>query len=52
MKLNSQAVKEIIALKHISHDRVLYSEGALTAAKWIMKKKPGLYSMRSLLNFK
>ncbi len=44
--------KEIIALKHISHDRVLYSEGALTAAKWIMKKKPGLYSMRSLLNFK
>ena len=25
----------------------MYSEGALSAAKWLMKKKPGLYSMRS-----
>mgnify|MGYP000182405306 CR=1 FL=1 len=32
-------------------DRALYSDGALAAAKWLMKKKPGLYSMRDLLNF-
>ena len=44
--------KEIIKLNHESFDRALYSEGALTAAKWLMKKKPGLYSMRDLLNFK
>jgi len=44
--------KEIIRLNHESFDRALYSEGALTAAKWLMKKKPGLYSMRDLLNFK
>ena len=44
--------KEIIKLNHESFDRALYSEGALTAAKWIMKKKAGLYSMRDLLNFK
>tara|TARA_B100001093_G_scaffold492857_1_gene534400 strand:+ start:590 stop:1366 length:777 start_codon:yes stop_codon:yes gene_type:complete len=44
--------KEIITLNHESFDRALYSEGALTAAKWIMTKKPGLYSMRNLLNFK
>ena len=44
--------KEIITLNHESFDRALYSEGALTASKWIMKKKPGLYSMRDLLNFK
>ena len=44
--------KEIITLNHESFDRALYSEGALTAAKWLIKKKPGLYSMRNLLNFK
>jgi 4-hydroxy-tetrahydrodipicolinate reductase len=43
--------KEIIRLNHKSFDRALYSEGALTAAKWLMTKKPGLYSMRDLLNF-
>ena len=32
--------------------RALYSEGALTAAKWLSNKKAGLYSMRDLLNFK
>ena len=44
--------KEIVTLNHESFDRALYSEGALAAAKWLRKKKPGLYSMRDLLNFK
>ena len=44
--------KEIVTLNHESFDRALYSDGALVAAKWLMKKKPGLYSMRDLLNFK
>ena len=44
--------KEIITLNHEAFDRALYSEGALTAAKWLMNKKPGLYSMRDVLNFK
>ena len=44
--------KEIIKLNHESFDRALYSEGALSAAIWLMTKKPGLYSMRDLLNFK
>ena len=44
--------KEIIKLNHESFDRALYSEGALFAATWLMSKKPGLYSMRDLLNFK
>jgi 4-hydroxy-tetrahydrodipicolinate reductase len=43
--------KEIITLNHEAFDRALYSDGALTAAKWLMKKRPGLYSMRDLLNF-
>ncbi|MDC1378731.1 4-hydroxy-tetrahydrodipicolinate reductase [Pelagibacteraceae bacterium] len=44
--------KEIIKLNHEAFDRALYSDGALTAAKWLIGKKPGLYSMRDLLNFK
>ena len=43
--------KEIITLNHEAFDRALYSDGALAAAKWLMKKRPGLYSMRDLLNF-
>ena len=44
--------KEILTLNHEAFDRALYSEGALTAAKWLINKKPGLYSMRNVLNFK
>ena len=44
--------KEIITLNHEAFDRSLYSDGALTAAKWLTHKKAGLYSMRDLLNFK
>jgi len=44
--------KEIIKLNHEAFDRALYSDGALTAAKWLINKKPGLYSMRDLLNFR
>jgi 4-hydroxy-tetrahydrodipicolinate reductase len=44
--------KETITLDHEAFDRALYSEGALTAAKWLISKKSGLYSMRNVLNFK
>jgi len=44
--------KEIVSLNHESFDRALFAEGALTAARWIASRKPGLYSMRNVLNFK
>ena len=44
--------KEIITLNHEAFDRTLYSEGALTAAKWLINKKSGFYTMRNVLNFK
>ena len=44
--------KEIIKLNHEAFDRALYSEGAFSAAKWLINKKAGLYSMRDLMNFK
>jgi 4-hydroxy-tetrahydrodipicolinate reductase len=43
--------KEIITLNHEAFDRSLYSDGALTAAKWLINKRAGLYSMRDLLKF-
>ena len=51
-KVTFSSGKEVITLSHEAFDRALYSEGAITAAKWIMNKKQGLYSMRNLLNFK
>ena len=50
-EVNFSSGKEIITLNHEAFDRALYSDGALTAAKWLIKKKPGLYSMRNLLDF-
>ena len=50
-EVNFSNNKEIITLNHEAFDRTLYSDGALTAAKWLMKKKSGLYTMRDLLNF-
>ena len=35
--------KETITLNHESFDRALYSEGALVAAIWIMKKRSGFF---------
>jgi len=51
-EVNFSSGKEIITLNHEAFDRTLYSEGALSAAKWLITKKPGLYSMRDLMNFK
>ena len=51
-KVTFSSGKEIITLNHEAFDRALYSDGAITAAKWLINKKPGLYSMRNLLNFK
>tara|TARA_X000000368_G_scaffold409468_1_gene391453 strand:- start:56 stop:832 length:777 start_codon:yes stop_codon:yes gene_type:complete len=44
--------KELVSLNHQAFDRALFAEGALTAARWLIGKKPGLYSMRNVLNFK
>ena len=44
--------KEIITLRHDAFDRALYSEGALSAAKWLVNKKHGLYSMRDIMKIK
>ena len=40
---------QTITLKHQAHDRALFAEGALTAARFIVDQKPGFYHMDDLL---
>ena len=40
---------QTITLKHEAHDRMLFAEGAMTAAEYLLGKKPGLYNMDTML---
>ena len=40
---------ERIEIKHQAHSRDLFALGALKAAKWIVNKPAGLYSMQEVL---
>lgn len=40
---------ESIEITHRAYSRRIFALGALAAAKWIVKQKPGLYSMKDLL---
>ena len=42
---------ETITLKHEAHDRALFADGALTAAKFMAGKPAGLYSMQDIVEF-
>jgi len=40
---------ETLTLSHHAVSRDLFASGALTAARWVVGKKPGLYSMQDVL---
>ncbi|MFW5883588.1 MAG: 4-hydroxy-tetrahydrodipicolinate reductase [Verrucomicrobiota bacterium] len=40
---------ERVELTHRATDRAIFARGALTAAKWATSQKPGLYTMREVL---
>jgi 4-hydroxy-tetrahydrodipicolinate reductase len=40
---------QILTLKHEAQDRALFAEGALSAARFLVGKAPGLYSMEDLV---
>jgi len=40
---------ETVTLNHTAHSRDTFARGALRAAKWLVGKKPGLYSMADVL---
>ncbi|MFA5240273.1 MAG: 4-hydroxy-tetrahydrodipicolinate reductase [Phycisphaerae bacterium] len=43
---------ETITLNHTAHSRDTFVMGALRAARWLVGKKPGLYSMADVLRIK
>jgi 4-hydroxy-tetrahydrodipicolinate reductase len=40
---------ERIELAHRAHDRMGFARGALTAAQWVARARPGLFSMQDVL---
>lgn len=40
---------QTIRLKHEAHDRALFADGAIAAAKFLIRKEPGYYNMEDLL---
>ena len=44
--------QEKLEVQHTAHSRDLFAEGAISAAKWLANKKPGLYNMHHVLGIK
>ncbi len=44
--------EEEVILIHRALDRKLFARGALTAARWLLRKKPGLYSPQDMIRAK
>ena len=40
---------ERLEIKHVASSRDAFAAGALAAARWAARRKPGLYSMRDVL---
>ncbi len=49
-KIYATSDEEIIQFEHTAINRTVFARGALTAARWIIKQKPGSYSMSDILN--
>jgi 4-hydroxy-tetrahydrodipicolinate reductase len=43
---------ETIEISHRAYDRSVFASGALLATRWVVGKKPGIYSMSDVLNLK
>lgn len=43
--------EDVLTISHHAKDRSMFAKGALTAAKFLQDKKPGLYNMQDVLGF-
>ena len=41
--------EEVLSISHRALDRAIFAKGALAAAAWAVRQKPGLYAMRDVL---
>ncbi|MEP6646564.1 MAG: 4-hydroxy-tetrahydrodipicolinate reductase [Saprospiraceae bacterium] len=46
-----QSDSEKITLSHEAFDRKIFAEGAIMAAGWLIAQKPGVYTMRDIIDF-
>lgn len=51
-KVHAVSDSEWITIEHQALNRRVFAEGAVMAAIWLVKQKPGLYDMDDLLGFK
>jgi len=40
---------ERLEIKHQAHSRAAFASGAVRAARWVVDKEPGIYSMADVL---
>lgn len=48
-KIWAMSEEEVITLEHSALNRSVFARGAVTAAEWIVSKKPGLYNISDLI---
>ena len=48
-KISFMGLEEVLSIEHFAQDRKVFARGALRAAQWISKQKPGLYSIQNCL---
>lgn len=48
-KVWAMSEEEVITIEHSALNRAVFARGALSAAKALLKKKPGLYSLKDVL---
>ena len=41
--------KEIITISHRAESREIFAHGAITAARFLVNQKPGLYDMKNIV---
>lgn len=48
-EINISTDNQTLTLKHEAHSRALFAEGAISAARFMLGKQPGLYDMNSIV---
>ncbi|MBZ0167731.1 MAG: 4-hydroxy-tetrahydrodipicolinate reductase [Candidatus Omnitrophica bacterium] len=47
-----ESAEDVLTITHHAKDRSMFARGALTAAKFLQNKKPGLYTMQDVLGLR
>ncbi|WP_374029484.1 4-hydroxy-tetrahydrodipicolinate reductase [Bdellovibrio bacteriovorus] len=48
-KIYAMSDEEVLTFEHTALNRTVFAKGAVQAAEWLVKQKPGLYQIRDVL---